>query len=133
VQHLSILPYVGEKIAKEEGARRLAHKNAYIFALNDRYDIDGQTRTNTARYINHSCRPNCEAITTARTIWIVALRDIKNGEELSYNYGYGAEDYAQYPCHCGAEQCCGYMLDRRYWGVITTREGAIQDHTQSQA
>ena len=124
-QGTRILPYVGEKLAKEEGARRLAQKNAYIFALNDRYDIDGQTRANTARSINHSCRPNCAAITTTRTIWIVALRDITNGEELSYNYGYGAEDYAQYPCRCGAEPCCGSMLDRRYWDVIKTRDAAF--------
>jgi len=113
-----ILPYDGEKISKEESLRRLAHGNAYIFAFNDRYDIDGQTRTNTARFINHSCEPNCHTISTRRTIWIVALRDITPGEELTYNYGYGPEDYEHYPCHCGAENCCGYMLEGQYWGVI---------------
>lgn len=118
-----ILPYRGEKIPQDESARRVAQGNAYIFAFNDRYDIDGKSLTNTARYINHACEPNCHTISNIRTIWIVALRDITPGEELTYNYGYGPEDYAQYPCHCGAEQCCGYMLARQYWGVIKRSEG----------
>lgn len=113
-----ILPYRGEKIPKDESVRRLAQGNACIFALNDRYDIDGETHMNTARFINHSCEPNCYTIVTLRTIWIVALRDITPGEELTYNYGYSVEDYERYPCHCGAKNCCGYMLDRQYWGVL---------------
>jgi uncharacterized protein len=59
-----------------------------IFQLNDRYDIDGKALGNKARYINHSYDPNCTSQVTARTIWIVALRDISAGEELTYNYGY---------------------------------------------
>jgi SET domain-containing protein len=113
-----IIQYTGEKISKQEGAQRLAQDNAYIFALNDRYDIDGKTLTNTARYINHSCDPNCEVKTTARTIWIVAMRDIQEEEELSYNYGYEAENYTHNPCNCGAKNCCGYILDRQYWRLI---------------
>jgi uncharacterized protein len=68
--------------------------------LTSRYDIDGKTLKNTARYINHSCDPNCEAVVTKRTIWIVALRDIQAGEELSYNYGLTAK---QYRCRCGSK------------------------------
>ena len=78
-----ILPYLGEKIAKAESTRRLAQGNAYIFTFNDRYDIDGKILRNTARYINHSCDPNCDVTLTTRTIWIVALRDIRDGEELT--------------------------------------------------
>lgn len=114
-----ILPYRGEKITKAESARRVAAGNAYIFAFTERYDIDGQATTNTARYCNHSCAPNCYTLANARTIWIVSLRAIAAGEELTYNYGYGLEDYAEYPCHCGAAQCCGYMLDPRYWSRLT--------------
>ena len=113
-----ILPYHGEKITKEESARRVTAGNAYIFAFTARYDIDGQTPTNTARYLNHSCAPNCYTLANLRTIWIVAGRDIVPGEELTYNYGYGPEEYTDYPCRCGATQCCGYMLDQRYWGYI---------------
>jgi SET domain-containing protein len=63
-----ILPYIGEKIAKDESARRLAQGNVYIFTFNDRSDIDGKVLKNTARYINHSCDPNCEVEVTTRTI-----------------------------------------------------------------
>jgi uncharacterized protein len=114
-----ILPYRGEKITKDESARRVAAGNGYIFAFSARYDIDGQARTNTARYINHSCTPNCYTLANVRTIWIVAQRDIVPGEELTYNYGYGPEEYEDYPCHCGAASCCSYMLDTRYWDIIS--------------
>jgi uncharacterized protein len=107
-----IIQYIGERISKEESVRRLSEGNAYIFDFNDRYNIDGKTLKNKARYINHSCDPNCEAHITKRTIWIVALRDITAGEELSYNYGYDAK---QYRCQCGAKNCCGYILDPQYW------------------
>lgn len=107
-----IIQYIGEKIPKDESYRRLAEGNAYIFAFNERYDIDGKTRKNTARYINHSCDPNCEANITRRTIWIVAVRHIQEGEELSYNYGYDAKKYV---CTCGAKHCAGYILDPQYW------------------
>jgi hypothetical protein len=103
-----IIQYIGERISKGESARRLSEGNAYIFDFNDRYHIDGKTLKNKARYINHSCEPNCEVCLTKRTIWIVALRDIRAGEELSYNYGYDAK---QYRCQCGAKNCCGYILD----------------------
>jgi uncharacterized protein len=65
-----------------------------------------------------ACNPNSETILTQHAIWIVALRDIKEGEELTYNYGYGMEEYEQYPCTCGAEHCCGYILHPRYWERI---------------
>jgi uncharacterized protein len=83
-----IIQYIGEKIPKDESTRRLAQGNAYIFTLNERYDIDGKGLRNTARYSNHSCAPNCEVEKTPRALWLVALRDISEGEELTYNYGY---------------------------------------------
>jgi len=113
-----ILQYIGEKITKRESQERLDDGNEYIFYLNTRYDIDGKTRKNTARYMNHSCAPNCVIVYTRGTIWIVAPRDIPVGEELTYNYGFPPDECADYPCHCGAKQCCGYILDRRYWGLI---------------
>jgi len=113
-----ILPYIGERISKAESTRRLANGNYYIFTFNEQYDIDGKELRNTARYINHSCDPNCDVDQTTRAIWIVALRDIQAGEELSYNYGYDIKDYAEHPCTCGAKNCCGYILDREYWGLI---------------
>ena len=115
---IRIIQYIGEKIDKEESPRRLSAGNAYIFAFNDRWDIDGMVMRNTARYINHSCEPNCEAQKTSRAIWIVALRDIRAGEELTYNYGFEIDDKTPQPCRCGATNCCGYILAQQYWDCI---------------
>ena len=116
----TILAYTGEKISKKESRQRLARGNVYIFELNDRWDIDGEGLNNTARSINHSCDPNCLVEKTMRALWIVALRNITAGEELSYNYGYDAKKHV---CTCGAPNCCGYILDPQYWGIIETRRG----------
>ena len=113
-----ILPYIGEKISPEEATRRIAQGNVYIFFFDAHHDIDGKTLKNTARYINHSCHPNCETDLIDGHIWIIALRDIQDGEELSYDYGYELEGYEQRPCKCGAKNCCGYILDQAYWGLI---------------
>lgn len=78
----TIIEYIGEKIsAKEESSGK------YIFNVNKKWDIDGSPRWNTARYVNHSCRPNCEAINRKGRIFIVAKRNIRVGEELYYHYG----------------------------------------------
>ena len=113
-----ILAYIGEKITRRESARRLEAGNAYIFHLNYRYALDGATPANTARYINHSCEPNCAVEKTDGTLWIVALRDIPAGAELTFNYGYDLKHYQDNPCNCGAKNCCGYMLDQQYWGRL---------------
>lgn len=125
---IRIMQYVGEKITKEESTRRLAQGNAYIFTCNERYDIDGKEFRNTARFSNHSCDPNCEVEKTARAIWIVALRDIHDGEELTYNYGYDYDPatYQDFPCHCGATNCCGYILAREYWGLLPRSTRSVQ-------
>ena len=105
----------------EKSVRKLAKGNAYICYFNDRYDIDGETLKNKARYINHSCDPNCELQRTSRAIWVVALRDIREGEELThrYNYEYDPEGYRDFPCFCGANNCVGYIVDQQYWESIT--------------
>ena len=113
-----IIRYVGERISKKESAKRMDQGNVYIFTFSEQYDIDGKLLSNTARYINHSCDPNCEVEITRRHIWIVALRDIKAGEELSYNYGYPYESYKEWPCTCGAANCFGYILDQKLWGLF---------------
>ena len=117
-QGTRILPYIGEKIFPAEATRRIAQGNAYIFFFDARSDIDGKTPKNTARYINHSCEPNCETDLLDGQIWILALRDIQDGEELSYDYGYELAGYVQRPCTCGAKTCCGYILAQEYWGLI---------------
>lgn len=131
-----VIEYVGQKITKAESDRRydIAWKRShygnnakgvvYIFTLNKRYDIDGEVWWNTARYINHSCDPNCETDIIGGHIWIIAMRDIKKGEEISYNYGYDFESYEDHPCHCGSSPCVGYILAEEYWPKLRRKQEA---------
>jgi len=80
----TIIEYIGERVSTSVGDER---DNRYMFNINTKWDIDGSPRYNTARYANHSCRPNCEAINRRGRIFIVAKRAIKEGEELTYHYG----------------------------------------------
>ena len=109
-----IIYYKGKIITKKETERNLKYDNdkaIYLFNLNSRYDLDGDFEYNDARLINHSCNPNCEVAGKGLKLWIFALRDIKKNEELSYDYGFGYdEDFKQFPCRCGAKNCCGYIV-----------------------
>ena len=125
-----IMPYGGERISKKESVKRLTQGNASIFTFSNQYDIDGNVLGNTARYINHSCAPNCAVDITRRRIWIVAMRVILAGEELSYNYGYGMEQYGDFPCTCKAAHCMGYILAKEYWGLIKKKD-TFPRHTNS--
>lgn len=112
----TIVEYVGEKISKNESLKRCEADNYYIFDLNEEVDLDGNVEWNPARFINHSCTPNCEAQWDDEArIWIVATRDIKAGEELTFNYGYDLEDYLDHPCRCGAENCQGYIVAAEFF------------------
>lgn len=106
-----IIEYVGPKITKKEAADAISKNlNEYVFTLNDDVDIDGSVDWNIARYINHSCDPNCESDIIEDRVWIIAIRSIKEGEELTYNYGYDLEDFETRLCGCGAKKCVGYMV-----------------------
>jgi hypothetical protein len=105
-----VIEYVGERITKAESLRRCDANNEYIFALDDEHDLDGNVPWNPARWLNHSCAPNCEAELDEGRVWIVALHDIKAGEELTFNYGYDLEDYRKHPCRCGVADCVGYIV-----------------------
>ena len=128
-----ILEYVGERITHEEAdrrgvarerrARRTEEAKTYLFELNSRWCVDGDVPGNEARFMNHSCDPNCEAVQTTRNrIWIVARRRIRAGEELVYDYGFDLDNYRDHPCRCGAEWCVGYIVARRHWGRVLRRE-----------
>ncbi|PIR69733.1 MAG: SET domain-containing protein-lysine N-methyltransferase [Candidatus Niyogibacteria bacterium CG10_big_fil_rev_8_21_14_0_10_46_36] len=94
-----IIEYFGPIITNEEADK---NNGRYLFELNSRWTVDGISRKNIARYINHSCRPNCEADVVRRHIFIYAKRNIKPGEELSYDYGRSYfNDYIKpYGCKC---------------------------------
>ncbi len=136
------LEYHGEKISKKESLRRSNERLArskqtgeaavYIFDLNEDWDLDGSSiEPNDARFINHSCNPNCEAYQDEEDrIFITAERDIKKGEELTYNYGFDLEHWDEHPCRCGSENCVGFIVDRKYWPgllkAIQRRANAIR-------
>lgn len=94
-----VIEYTGNliptKVADENGGK-------YLFDVNSRWTIDGSPRSNLARYINHSCKPNCEAEIDGRRVKIYAKRAIKAGEELNYNYGkeYFNEFIKPHGCKC---------------------------------
>ncbi|MEP2775480.1 MAG: SET domain-containing protein-lysine N-methyltransferase [Luteolibacter sp.] len=123
-----IIEYVGEIIDKDEsgtrGTAQAEHAEAtgdaavYIFNLTKKYDIDGNVPWNTARLINHSCEPNCEAWQTGKRIFIHALKDIKEGEELTFDYGFDVECYEDHPCLCGRGGCVGYIVSRSQWDEL---------------
>ena len=118
-----IVEYVGERISKSESLRRCEQNNEYIFALNEEQDLDGNVVWNPARYLNHSCAPNCEAELEDGRIWIVATRDIRAGEEITFNYGYDLVDYRDYPCRCGAPNCVGYIVAEEFFEHVLSRKG----------
>tara|TARA_A100001015_G_scaffold318820_1_gene439827 strand:+ start:2152 stop:2604 length:453 start_codon:yes stop_codon:yes gene_type:complete len=109
-----IIEYKGKIVTKkkvEEDSKFDNDKAIYLFNLNKRYDLDGDFKFNTARLINHSCNPNCEVAGVGLKVWVYAIRNIKKGEELSYDYGFGYdESYKDFPCRCGSKNCVGYIV-----------------------
>lgn len=116
-----IIEYKGEHISHREADRR-AEKDSghciYLFELNDKVIIDGDTDDNIAKYINHSCNPNCYAEIDGDQIWILASRDIQAGEELTYDYGFQRSGWHEHPCRCGEKECFGFIVARTHWNAI---------------
>lgn len=110
-----LIEYVGERITKAEAALRIAADNPFIFSLDDETDVDGDVSWNPARFLNHSCEPNAEAQIFGDQIWILALRTIQPGEEITFNYSYDLENYEEHPCRCGAAKCVGYMVAEEFF------------------
>ncbi|HLM53004.1 MAG TPA: SET domain-containing protein-lysine N-methyltransferase, partial [Pseudoxanthomonas sp.] len=98
--------------------------HTFLFTLNDKYVLDGNYGGNAARWMNHSCDPNCEAVLEEYEgrdrrkdrIFIEAIRDIEPGEELAYNYGITLEERHTprlkkiWACRCGSPRCTGTLL-----------------------
>jgi SET domain-containing protein len=92
-----IIEYKGPIVSAEEAA---VSNRKYFFDLDDKRAIDGSPRTNLARYINRSCRPNAKGYTTGQRIWIWSLKAIKAGEELTIDYGKDYLDAHIKKCKC---------------------------------
>ena len=120
----TVIEYIGEIITWKEALRRHPHDPAnpthtFYFHLDDGHVIDGKHHGNAARWINHSCAPNCEADQEGMRVFVKALRNIKAGEELFYDYGLVIDERItpqlkrEYACLCGARSCRGTMLALR--------------------
>jgi SET domain-containing protein len=94
-----IIEYTGPIISAEEAAKG---RGKYYFDLDEKRVIDGSPRSNRARYINHSCRPNAKGYTSGRRVWIWSLRSIKAGEELTIDYGRDYLDAHIERCRCAS-------------------------------
>lgn len=116
-----ILPYRGQRIDWDEARRRAQladgpRHHTFLFCLSNGMLVDGGRHGNAARWINHSCAPNCEAIEIKLRIYIHALRDIRRGEELLLSYPLLVEGRKTaalkraFACHCGAPTCRGTLL-----------------------
>lgn len=111
-----VTEYTGERITNEEAYDRYGDSIAhtFLFTIDSKTVIDPQYEGNNARFINHSCEPNCASFQDKKRIFIEALRSIEPGEELTYDYRLLASDTetdaVDYPCNCGAERCRGTLL-----------------------
>ena len=123
-----LIEYTGARLTPEEAEARYPdvpgeRHHTYLFAI-DADDgkevvVDAAVDGNEARFINHSCAPNCDAVVEHCRIWIETLREIMPGEELAYDYAYMLEGRhtpaakRRFPCHCGALTCRGTILAKK--------------------
>jgi uncharacterized protein len=116
-----IIEYKGERISSAEADARYAEEqesssHTMLFAVDEKLVIDATRTGNSARYINHSCRPNCESVDERERIYIEAIRDIRKGEELTYDYNLVLDERhtpaakRENPCFCGTHRCRGTLL-----------------------
>lgn len=125
---LTLIEYRGRRLTHNQADRAyggdVESGHTFLFTLNDKYLIDANTGGNVARWINHSCAPNCEALVVENEegdpskdrVVIDSIRKIRAGEELTYDYGITLEDRhtprlkAIWACRCGSPKCTGTML-----------------------
>jgi hypothetical protein len=118
-----LVEYAGERLTPAQAEARYpddgTRHHTYLFAIDDAVVVDAAVGGNGARYLNHSCAPNCDAVIEDGRIWLETVHDIEPGEELVYDYAYVlAERHTpaakrRYPCGCGAVTCRGTILARK--------------------
>ena len=119
-----LIEYAGERLTPAEADARYPdaegeRHHTFLFAIDDDVVIDAAVDGNEARWINHSCAPNCDAVVEDGRIWIETIRDVETGEELAYDYAYVLEERhspaakRRFPCHCGAPRCRRTILAKK--------------------
>jgi hypothetical protein len=119
-----VVEYVGERISHREADRRHTSEHGWsphtmLFTVDRKTVIDATRQGNSARWINHSCSPNCEAVDDEGRIYIEAIRHIHTGEELTYDYNLVLDEphtpaaKNAHPCYCGAQRCRGTLLGKK--------------------
>ncbi len=124
--------YIGEQLSHEEADARYDDSNGrhhtFLFVVNDDIVLDARRRGNDAKYINHSCEPNCESVIDDDRVWIQSIKPIASGQELVYDYrfewddAYDADDVRYYACRCGSAKCRGTILRVPVYLRPTVRE-----------
>jgi len=118
----TVIEYLGDRVSHAQADARYEDKDpndnhTFLFTVDAKTVIDAGVNGNEARYINHGCDPNCESTTVNKRVYIVAIRTIQPGEELSYDYQIqrDSDDAPNvddvYACRCGALNCRGSMLE----------------------
>jgi SET domain-containing protein len=123
-----LIEYAGERLTPAEAEARYPdlpgeRHHTYLFAIDDddgnEVVVDAAVNGNEARFINHSCAPNCDAVVEGGRIWIETIRNVAVGDELAYDYAYVLDERhtpaakRRFPCHCGAPTCRGTILARK--------------------
>ena len=119
-----LIEYAGERLTPSAADARYPDDEAdrhhtYLFAIDDDVVIDAAVDGNEARFINHSCDPNCDAVIDHGRIWIETICDVAAGEELAYDYAYVLEERhtlaakRRFPCNCGSSKCRGTILAKK--------------------
>jgi uncharacterized protein len=120
----SVIEYLGERVTQAQADARYAAKDpndghTFLFTVDAKTVIDAGVNGNEARFVNHGCDPNCQAVDTDKRIFIEAVRTIQPGEELAYDYQIqrDGDDPVNideiFACRCGAKNCRGSMLVAR--------------------
>lgn len=118
-----LIEYAGERLTPDEADARYPDNDerhhTFLFAIDDDVVVDAAVNGNDARFLNHSCDPNCDVVIDEKRLWIETIRDVEPGEELVYDYAFILPERhtpaakRRYPCSCGATSCRGTILAKK--------------------